>query len=105
MRNREALVRLYEDGNLNIDNNGAKRSLRGIAVGQKHRLSFGSDNDGRTAPVLRDFVAICRRLEINPFLYLRDFFNRIGAHHMSRPEELLPHNWRAAQTAIENLPA
>jgi len=45
--NWKALVRDSEDGDLEIDNNGAERSLRGLAVGRKNWLFFGSDNGGR----------------------------------------------------------
>jgi transposase len=105
LSNWDALLRYSEDGNLEIDNNGAERSLRGIAVGRKNWLFFGSDNGGRTAAILTSFVATCKRLEINPFTYLRDVFQRISAHPMNRLEELLPHHWQAAQAATLNLPA
>jgi transposase len=105
LSNWDALLRYSEDGNLEIDNNGAERSLRGIAVGRKNWLFFGSDNGGRTAAILTSFIATCKRLEINPFTYLRDIFQRISAHPMNRLEELLPDNWQVAQTATQHLPA
>ena len=40
LSNWKALVRYCEDGDLEIDNNGAERSLRGIAVGRKNWLFF-----------------------------------------------------------------
>ena len=105
LSNWEALMRYSEDGDLEIDNNGAERSLRGIAVGRKNWLFFGSDNGGQTAAILTSFIATCKRLEINPFTYLRDIFERISSHPMNRLEELLPDNWKAAQTASQNIPA
>jgi hypothetical protein len=68
-------------------------------------LFFGSDSGGRTAAILTSFIATCKRLEINPFTYLRDVFDRISSHPMSRLEELLPGNWKAAQAATQNIPA
>lgn len=91
-----ALRRYCEDGDLEIDNNGAERSLRGIAVGRKNWLWYGSDNGGHTAAVLTSFVATCKRLHIDPFAYLRDVFERISAHPASRLAELLPDQWKAA---------
>jgi transposase len=105
LSNWDALLRYSEDGNLEIDNNGAERSLRGIAVGRKNWLFFGSDNGGRTAAILTSFIPPPAGLEINPFTYLRDIFQRISAHPMNRLEELLPDNWQPAQTAAKNLPA
>jgi transposase len=80
LSNWEALRRYSEDGDLEIDNNGAERSLRGVAVGRKNWLFFGSDNGGRTAAILTSFTTTCKRLQINPFTYLRDVFDRISAH-------------------------
>ncbi len=49
-----------------IDNNGAERSLRGIAVGRRNWTFYGSDNGGRTAAVLTSLIASCKRLGIDP---------------------------------------
>jgi len=105
LSNWEALIRYCEDGDLEIDNNGAERSLRGIAVGRKNWLFFGSDNGGRTAAILTSFITTCKRLQINPFTYLRDIFQRISAHPAKRLEELLPDNWKTAENVAQNLPA
>jgi hypothetical protein len=39
----------------------------------------------------------CRRNQVEPFAYLKDVFERISAHPMSRIEELLPDRWAAAR--------
>ncbi len=95
-----ALRRYTEDGDLAIDNNGAERALRSVAVGRKNWLFFGSDNGGRTAAILTSFITTCKRLQIDPFAYLRDVFERISAHPAHRLDDLLPDRWQAAQTAI-----
>ena len=100
LSNWEALVRYTEDGELEIDNNGAERSLRGVAVGRKNWMFYGSDNGGRTAAVLTSLVATCKRLRIDPFTYLRDIFGRISAHPINQLDELLPDQWLAARTTI-----
>jgi hypothetical protein len=92
-------------GDLETDNNRAEQSLRGIAVGGKNCLFFGNDNGATTAAILTSFIATCKRLQINPFAYLRDIFDRISSHPVKRLEELLPDNWQAAQTASQTLPA
>jgi len=97
LSNWDALVRYTEDGDLEIDNNGAERSLRGVAVGRRNWTFFGSDNGGRTAAVLSSLVASAKRHHIDPFAYLRDVFARISAHPRNRIEELLPDRWAAAQ--------
>jgi len=108
LSNWDALIRYCEDGDLEIDNNGAERSLRGVAVGRKNPSEagfFGSDNGARTAAILTSFIITCKRLQINPFAYLRDVFQRISAHPAKRLEELLPDNWKAAHNPTHNLPA
>jgi transposase len=101
MSNWEALARYVDDGDLAIDNNGAERSLRGIAVGRRNWTFYGSDNGGRTAAVLTSLITTSKRLGLNPFAYLRDIFARIGAHSQSRLAELLPDQWQAAHSAVD----
>jgi hypothetical protein len=95
LSNWKALTRYCDDGDLEIDNNGAERSLRGVAVGRKNWMFLGSDNGGRTATVLTSLIATCKRLAIDPFAYLRDVFKRISSHPQSRLAELLPDQWQA----------
>jgi hypothetical protein len=92
-----ALKCYTEDGDLEIDNNGAERSLRGIAVGRKNWLWYGSDRGGQTAAVLTSFAATCKRLHVDPFAYLRDVFGRISAHPATHLAELLPDQWKTRQ--------
>ena len=101
LSNWKALTRYCEDGDLEIDNNGAERSLRGVAVGRKNWMFYGSDNGGRTAAVLSSLIASCRRLSVDPFAYLRDIFERISSHPQSRLAELLPDPWQAAHSAVD----
>ncbi len=95
--NWEALRRYTQDGDLAIDNNGAERALRPVAVGRKNWLFFGSDTGGRTAAILTSFITTCKRLHLDPFAYLRDVFERIGAHPANRLDELLPDRWTPAR--------
>jgi transposase len=90
LSNWKALTRYCEDGHLAIDNNGAARSLRGIAVGRKNWMFLGSDNGGRTAAVLTSFITTCKRFGIDPFAYLHDIFDRVSTHPGNQLDELLP---------------
>ncbi len=97
LANWKALTRFAQDGDLEIDNNGAERSLRGIAVGRKNWMFYGSDRGGQTAAVLTSLIATCKRLGMDPFAYLRDLFGRIAAHPNARIAELLPDQWKNAR--------
>jgi hypothetical protein len=97
LKNWTALTRYCEDGDLEIDNNGTERAIRGVAVGRNNWVFFGSDRGGKTAAVLRSFVASCQRAGVEPFAWFKDVLSRIADHPISRLTELLPHNWAAAR--------
>jgi hypothetical protein len=102
LKNWEALLRYCQDGDLEIDNNGAERSLRSIVVGRNNWMFYGSDKGGRTGAVLSTLIATCKRLRIDPFAYLRDLFARIAAHPQTRIDELLPDRWQLARSAAQS---
>jgi transposase len=96
LNNWEALSRYAGDGDLAIDNNGAERSLRGVAVGRRNWTFFGSDNGGKTAAVLKSFIASCQRAKVEPWAYFKDVLGRIASHPVQALDELLPANWKPA---------
>jgi transposase len=98
LKNWTALTRYADDGNLDIDNNRTEQSIRGIAVGRANWLFFGSDVGGRTAAVLRSFVASCQRAGIDPYAWFKDVLRRVATHPINRIAELLPHCWAAAKS-------
>jgi hypothetical protein len=97
LKNWPALTRYCENPDLAIDNNHTERSLRGWAVGRNNWTFFGSDRGGRTAAVLRSFVASCELVKVDPFAWFHDVLARIAAHPISKLEELLPHRWAQAR--------
>jgi transposase len=97
----EALTRFLEDGELEIDNGASERANRAIAIGRGNWTFFGSDRGGKTAAVLRTFVATCMRCGVEPFAWFRDVLSRIATHPINRIEELLPHNWKVISAAAQ----
>lgn len=97
LNNWEALCRYADDGALSIDNNAAERSLRGVAVGRRNWTFFGSDAGGKTAAVLKSFIATCHQAKLDPWSYLVDVLKRIGDHPVNALDELLPNNWKPAE--------
>lgn len=97
LKNWTALTRYCENPDLSIDNNHTERSLRGWAVGRNNWTFFGSDRGGRTAAVLRSFVASCELVKVDPFAWFCDVLAGIAAHPITKLEELLPHRWAQAR--------
>jgi transposase len=93
LKNFAALTRYCNDPDLAIDNNHTERSLRGWAVGRNNWMFFGSDRGGKTAAVLKSFVASCELVKVDPFAWFQDVLSRIASHPMTRLDELLPHRW------------
>ena len=98
-----ALTRYLEDGDLVLDNNRSERALRGIAVGRKNWLFFGSDGGGQIAAILLTLLKSAQRNGLNPFDYLTDVLTRIADHPRSKVGDLLPHRWKAARNANASL--
>lgn len=97
----DALTRFLEDGELEIDNGATERANRDIALGRANWTFFGSDRGGKTAAVLRSFIASCKRSGVEPFAWFRDVLSRIPAHSITRLSELLPNNWKPATSPAQ----
>jgi transposase len=95
LKNWAALTRYCDHPDLSIDNNHTERSLRGWAVGRNNWTFFGSDRGGKTAAVLKSFVASCELVKVDPFAWFEDVLSRIASHPMTQLDELLPHRWAA----------
>ena len=73
----ECLAAFARDGTLDIDNNVAERSLRGIALGRKNWLFVGSEQGGHTAALYFSLMATCQRRGVEPFAYLARVFREL----------------------------
>ena len=93
LANWTALTRYIDDGRLEIDNNRAENTLRGVALGRKNWLFAGSDAGGDRAAAIYSLIETCKLAGIDPFAYLRDVLARIADHKINRIDELLPWNW------------
>src|SRR5437763_3777375 len=99
----EALTRFLEDGELEIDNGATEWANRDIALGRGNWTFFGSDGGGKTAVVLRSFIASCKRCGCVPFAWFRDVLSRVSAHSITRLNELPPHNWKPSTSPSQSL--
>lgn len=101
IRQKDALLRVLEDGRLVLDNNRSERALRQIAVGRKAWLFVGSDNHARSSGHLLSLVASCRLHGLDPERYLRDLFRVLAHWPRDRYLELAPKYWARTRARLD----
>ncbi len=90
-----ALTRFLDNGQLEIDNNIAERSLRAIAVGRKNWLFAGSNTGGTRAAAIYTVIETCKMNGVEPQAYIADVIAKIANDWpASRWDELMPWNWK-----------
>lgn len=80
------------DGRLEIDNNAAERSIRGLALGRKNYLFMGSEGGGQAAAIAYTLIETAKLNEVNPLSWLTSVLTRVADHPASKIDDLLP--WR-----------
>ena len=95
----DALTRYIKDGHIEIDNNAAERSLRGVALGRKNYLFAGSDAGGERAAAIYSLIGSAKLNGLDPEAYLREVLTRIADHPINHIDELLP--WNLKSTPVQ----
>ena len=96
-----SLVRYLNDARFTIDNGGAERAIRPLAVGRANWLHVGGDGGLKTASVLLSVCASATRHCLNPWSYFRDVLEQLAVRSAGADvSDLLPDAWakRHAQT-------
>jgi transposase len=88
----ESLCRYTQDGRLEIDNLIAERSIRGMGIGRRNFLFFGSDSGGERAAIIYCLIESCKLNNIDPQRYLQYVIERIADHPINKIDQLLPWN-------------
>ena len=88
-------LRGYLDhGFLELDNNTAERSMRGIAIGRKNYMFVGSERGGKSAAIIYTLMETAKLNNDDPQAWLTDVLTRIADHKINRTDELLPWNYK-----------
>jgi transposase len=91
---KDALLRYTDEPMLEIDNNRAENSLRGIAIGRKNYLFAGADVGGERAAAIYSLIETAKLNDVDPQAWLADVLQRLAdGHTINRIKELLPWNW------------
>lgn len=95
LKNQWATLEAFlEDGRVPIHNNACERAIRPIAIGRRNWLFAGSERGGQAAATAYTMIESCRRVDVDPFAYLRDVLVRVSTHPASRVTELTPARWK-----------
>ena len=87
-------LRGYLDhGFLELDNNTAERSMRGIAIGRKNYMFVGSERGGKSAAIIYTLIETAKLNGVNTQAWLTWVLERIADHKINRIDELLPWNY------------
>jgi len=100
VRQEAALRRFLDDGRLPLTNNHSERALRGIAVGRRAWLFFGSDDHASAAANLFSLIASCELHGLDPEPYLLDIIHVLPYWPRDRYLELAPKYWRATRARL-----
>ena len=87
---------------LELSNNLAENSMRGVALGRKNWIHIGSPQAGPRVAAILSVVESCRRLRIPVRDYLHEILPGLADRSIKRVAELTPAAWTARHTP-ENL--
>jgi hypothetical protein len=83
-----------------MTNNHSERALRGIAVGRRSWMFFGSDDHASAAANLFSLIASCELHGLDPETYLAEIIHVLPYWPRGRYLELAPKYWAATRARI-----
>lgn len=88
------------DGAVPIDNNASEREMKRVVLNRKNSLFVGNARGGRTAAILASLTSTCRRLDIDPQLYLTQLLVNLPDTLVPDLAAWLPDRWKIGQARI-----
>jgi len=101
VRQKDALMRVLDDGRLVLENNRSERELRRIAVGRKRWLFVGSDHHAQSTGHILSLIASARLHRLDPEAYLRDLFRVLAHWPRDRYLDLAPKYWARTRARLD----
>lgn len=92
------LIRILEDGRLEMDNNLIENKIRPLALGRKNYLFAGNHKAAQRIAMIYSFFATCKAREVDPYEWLKSTMDRIAAEPEIDMEDLMPKKIVPAQT-------
>lgn len=100
IRRWRAFNRFLFNGELEIDNLIAERSIRGVTLGRRNWLFVGSEEGGHRAAKILSIIETCKACGVEPEAYMADVMEKIADDWPAdRWDELMPWNWKPAENA------
>jgi transposase len=87
---------------LELSNNSAENSMRGVALGRKNWIHIGSQQAGPRVAAILSVVESCRRLKIPVRKYLHEILPGLANMSIQLVADLTPNAWAARHT-LDNL--
>ena len=92
------LRRCFDYGEVELSNNLAENSMRGVALGRKNWLHVGSAQAGPKIAAIISVIESCRRLGAPPKEYLLAVLPGISRRKLSEVANLTPARWVASRS-------
>lgn len=89
------LIRFLDYPELELSNNLAENSMRGVALGRKNWIHIGSEQAGPRVAAILSVIESCRRLKIPVRNYLADILPGLANASIQRIANITPAAWAA----------
>lgn len=101
-----AFNRFLFNGELEIDNLIAERSIRGVTIGRRNWLFAGTEEGGHRAARILSIIETCKLNGVEPEAYIADVMEKIvDDWPANRWDELMPWNWGKAENCTVSVAA
>ena len=92
------LRRCFDYAQVELSNNLAENSMRGVALGRKNWLHVGSAQAGPKVAAIISVIESCRRLHLPAKDYLLDILPGLNRRKLSEIAQLTPERWAASHS-------